>query len=118
MSAMNAPQGEPSLLEAPEIMELGRRLGNCPMVMRFGDDEPETLAIALSDIEGSMRAFLKEQLPKLADPTITGEQLEDVLMDVREEFRHILYHLHYPEFFRILEPTHDWLTVIKYPATK
>jgi len=37
--------------------------------------------------------------------------LEDLLMDIREEFRHILYHLHDPEFFRVVEPTHDWLTL-------
>ncbi|MCU1226403.1 MAG: hypothetical protein JWQ42_4496 [Edaphobacter sp.] len=55
--------------------------------------------------------FLDEQLPKLADPTVQGEQLEDFLMDIREEFRHILYHLHDPEFFRVVEPTHDWLTL-------
>jgi hypothetical protein len=30
-------------------------------------------------------------------------------MDVREEFRHILYHLHDPKFFRVVEPTHDSL---------
>lgn len=32
-------------------------------------------------------------------------------MDIREEFRHILHHLHDPEFFRVVEPTHDWLTL-------
>jgi hypothetical protein len=35
----------------------------------------------------------------------------DLLMDILEEFRHVLYHLHDPEFFRVLEPTHEWLTL-------
>jgi hypothetical protein len=39
--------------------------------------------------------------------------LEDVLMDVREEFRHILYHIHDPKFFRVAEPTHEWLAVVE-----
>ena len=39
------------------------------------------------------------------------EQLEDLLLDIREEFRQLLYHIHGPEFFRIAEPTHDWLAL-------
>ena len=78
---------------------------------RYGPEEPETLAHAFSDIEESLRKFLDQQLPKLADSSLQGEQLEDLLLDISEEFRHILYHLHDPEFFRVLEPTHEWLTL-------
>jgi hypothetical protein len=98
------------LLQTKEALaELGDRLAGCPMVAQYGAEEPGALLLAVSDLEGSFRVFLDEQLPKLADPTVQGEQLEDLLMDIREEFRHVLYHLHDPEFFRVVEPTHDWL---------
>jgi hypothetical protein len=100
------------LLQTKEALaELGDRLSACPMVAQYGAEEPGALLLAFSDLEGSFRVFLDEQLPKLADPTVQGEALEDLLMDIREEFRHILYHLHDPEFFRVVEPTHDWLTL-------
>jgi hypothetical protein len=57
-------------------------------------------------LEESLRLFLDEQLPKLSDPSVQGEQLEDLLLEIREEFRHVLYHLHDPVFFRAMEPTH------------
>jgi hypothetical protein len=34
-----------------------------------------------------------------------------VLLEVQQEFRHVLYHIHDPQLFRIMEPTHAWLTV-------
>jgi hypothetical protein len=88
---------------------LAQRLAASPALKRFPNptEEGQSIAYSLSDLEGSMRVFLDEQLPKLADPSVQGEALEDLILDVREEFRHILYHLHDPEFFRVVEPTHD-----------
>jgi len=87
------------------------RLRTAPVIARYGPAEAETLAHAFSDLEESLRKFLDEQLPRLADPSVQGEDLEDLLLDIREEFRHVLYHLHDPQFFRLLEPTHEWLAV-------
>ena len=69
------------------------------------------MAYSFDHIEQSMRAFLQVHLPKLLDPSVEGEGLEDVLVEIQEEFRHILYHIHDPEFFRVVEPTHDWLAL-------
>ena len=99
------------LQKRDQIDDLRERLAQCPMVTQFGQEEPGTLVHAFSDLEESFRRFLDKQLPKLADPAVKGESLEDVLLDVQEEFRHILYHLHDPQFFRLLEPTHEWLAV-------
>ncbi len=38
-------------------------------------------------------------------------RVKDLLLDIQQEFRHILYHIHDPQIFRVLEPTHGWLTV-------
>jgi hypothetical protein len=93
---------------------LVHRLSTSSVIARYGQEEAETLAHAFSDLEQSLRKFLDEQLPKLADPSLQGQVLEDLLPDIREEFRHVLYHLHDPKFFRVLEPTHEWLTVSSY----
>lgn len=108
------------ILQEPSVMEsLAERLAASPALKRFPNptEEGQSIAYSLSDLEGSMRVFLDEQLPKLVDPSVQGEALEDLILDVREEFRHILYHLHDPEYFRVMEPTHDWLTVQE-PAKK
>jgi hypothetical protein len=101
------------LQEREQIDNLRDRLKNCKTVARLGPEEAATLVHAFSDLEESFRAFLDTQLPKLTEPTVKGEELEDLLLDIREEFRHILYHIHDPEFFRLVEPTHEWLAVAK-----
>jgi hypothetical protein len=99
------------LLQSKEAFRnLVQRLSTAPVIAR-SQEEPETLAHAFSDLEVSLRKFLYEQLPRLADPSMQGEVLEDLLLEIREEFRHVLYHLHDPQFFRVLEPTHEWLMV-------
>jgi hypothetical protein len=99
------------LQKREQIDNLRERLASCPALVRFSSEEAWTLVHAFSDLEESLRVFLDEQLPKLADPSVQGEQLEDLLLDIREEFRHILYHIHDPEFFRAMEPTHEWLVL-------
>jgi hypothetical protein len=94
------------LQESEVIAELTKRLGERPLITKYGPDEPETLAHSFSDLEESFHRFLGEQLPKLIDSSTTGDVLDDLLLDIREEVRHILYHLQDPEFFRILEPSH------------
>ena len=101
------------LQEPHRIEDLRRRLSRCPLVAQYGQDESGVLAHAFSDLEESFRKVLDEQLPVLGDPSTQREQLEDLLLDMQQEFRHILYHLHDPQFFRVLEPTHEWLTVTR-----
>jgi hypothetical protein len=104
---------KPLLKETAAMESLAQRLAASPALKRFPNptEQGQSIAYSLSDLEGSMRVFLDEQLPKLTDPAVQGEALEDLILDVREEFRHILYHLHDPEYFRVIESTHDWLTV-------
>lgn len=94
------------LQQRKAVTELTRRLADCPLVARYGHDEPETLVHAFSDLEESFHKFLDEQLPRLSDPSTQGEALEELLLDIREQVRHMLYHLRDPEFFRILDPVH------------
>lgn len=106
---------QPLLQSAQAMDDLTQKLESCPSVAREGPDEAPTLVHALSDIEESCRRYLGEQLPKLVDAATAGRELEDVLIDILEEFRHIAYHIHDPEYFRAIEPTHDWITVTGKP---
>lgn len=111
---------EERLLRNVDVMEsVAQRIAASPALIRFRDpsEEAQSIAYSLSDLEDSFRVFLDEQLPKLVDPSVRGEQLEDLLLDIREEFRHILYHIHDPEFFRVVEPTHEWLTLAETKTT-
>ena len=40
--------------------------------------------------------------PKLADPQVTASALIDVLLDIGEEFRTILWHIQEPKFYSYL----------------
>lgn len=64
-----------------------------------GEPLTGTLAHALLDLEQPFCTTLDELLPKLLDETLTAEQLDDVLFGIREELRHVLYHVKDTKFF-------------------
>lgn len=87
-----------------------RRLSALPSVNRFdkpGEAQAETIVHALSDIEEAFEELRRQLLPKLVDPNVTGKQLEDVLFETGEVFRHVLYHIYDPEFFRLYRPPNE-----------
>ncbi len=61
-----------------------------------------TIAHALSDLEDSFCVVVKELLPKLLDETKSAEELDELLLDVGEELRHILYHIKDTRYFGYL----------------
>jgi len=89
---------------------LADRLSKCPEVAKHDEGagkEAGTLAHAFGDLEESFRAFLDEELPRLMSDQASPAELFDVLLDIGEEFRHILYHIHDPKFYRYLNGQHD-----------
>jgi hypothetical protein len=81
------------------------RLSGIPSVKQFdqpGEPQAATLAHSLGDLEQSFRATLDELLPRLLDPQKTPAELNDVLLDIGEELRHVLYHIKDPRFFSYL----------------
>jgi hypothetical protein len=84
---------------------LDHRLSDCPAVKKFSTpdwDEPSTLVHSLADLEESFQRYVKELLPRLLAPNIDESSIEDVLYDITEELRHVLYHIQDPRFFRHL----------------
>jgi hypothetical protein len=96
---------KPILKTVERINELAKRLSECPEITRYDsgeDKEAWALADGFSDLEEAFRTFLDEYLPKLADPQVRGEALVEVLQDIGEEFRTILWHIQEPKFYSYL----------------
>jgi len=90
---------------AAELKALAERLSVCKQVTQHDTpDEKQawTLAHDLLDLAGSFRAFLENQLPRLRDPELDSDQLNAALLEIGEEFRHILYHIRDSEFYAYL----------------
>jgi len=79
-----------------EIITLTTILEKCEQVTRYSTKEENqagTLAHGLIDMESSMRKIIEEHIPKLYNSNIDSEQIDDIILDIGEELRHILYHI-------------------------
>lgn len=93
------------LHETSKLKELSKKLSRCEAVSRFDTDrEPEgwTLAHSFAHLEESFRKFLDEQLPRLMKGQLLEEELEELLHEIGEEFRHVIYHIKDPLYYRYL----------------
>ena len=62
--------------------------------LELPDRDHEAIVHALTDIAASVEKVYGELLPKLLnEPDMATEALQDTLWDMREEFRHIQYHI-------------------------
>ena len=94
------------LRDQAAIKRLADLLSNCPEVTKYDQGEEQeagVLAHSFGDLEDSFRTFLNEQLPKLIDEHTSPAELYDVLLEIGEEFRHILYHIGDSKFYRYLQ---------------
>jgi hypothetical protein len=96
---------EKILGDARAVVELARRLNDCPEVARVVGGEREgfeTLAYAIAEIEESLRSILERHLPRLADPDADCSKLNGTLLDIGEELRHVMYHVKDAKFYAYL----------------
>jgi len=87
---------------------LERRLADSSAVKKFSTsdrDEVSTLVHSLADLEESFDRYVNELLPRLLAPNVDASSVEDVLFEITEELRHVLYHIQDPKFFRHLTET-------------
>lgn len=96
----------PNLLGDPaKLKALADRLSRCPEVTRYDEGENReawTISHAFADLEESFRKFLDDHLPKLMQDQAEASRTYDLLLEIGEELRHILYHLKDPRFYRYL----------------
>ena len=96
-----------SLLDrkSSEIKYLADSIFNIENVKKYCSDqhdEATTLAHAVVDIEKSCSILLNNSIPKLFDKTLSTEKKYDLLLDIGEELRHILYHINDSRFYNYL----------------
>ncbi|PIQ18030.1 MAG: hypothetical protein COZ75_02885 [Flavobacteriaceae bacterium CG_4_8_14_3_um_filter_34_10] len=65
--------------------------------------ESETLAHSILDIEESCKTLLNNLFPKLEPTTLSQDEINELLFDIGEELRHILYHINDPKFYDYLK---------------
>jgi len=65
--------------------------------------ESETLAHSILDIEESCKTLLNNLFPKLEPTTLSQDEINELLFDIGEEMRHILYHINDPKFYDYLK---------------
>lgn len=96
------------LNRSPKIVELNKRYSK-------PEETPEawTLAHAFRDIGESSHKIFAIILPKLMHSNPNGQETTDLLLDIGEEFRHILYHIRDPKFFEYLFPVEDPVRGVK-----
>ena len=95
-----------NILNLEGMKALADRLSKIPEITRRneGDDiEAVTLAHAFLDLEESFRKYLDHLLPRLVKEQLSDAEIIDLLGDIGEDFRHILYHIKDPKFYRYLQ---------------
>jgi hypothetical protein len=94
-----------SHLSEEQVVALARRLGAIPNVTRLDvDDEPQaqTIAHAIGDMLDSMERVRNAIVPTLLDKSLSPDDLNNALLDLGEELRHILYHARDTKYFSYL----------------
>jgi len=98
MSDVNSEFGE----RYARLMDVVSRCERVRQFDRPDELEASTLAHAFLDLEESFARFVKEQLPELIRGELSESEICAKLDDIGEEFRHILYHIRDPRFYRHL----------------
>lgn len=69
---------------------------------RPDEPESETLAHAFLDINESCKTLTNELFPKLEFANLSEDEVNELLFDIGEELRHIIYHIKDPKFYEYL----------------
>lgn len=101
---------EPIIIGPEDVSSLATRLERLDVVREHdGPDyrEAEYLAQSLAELEESFRRYLNLLLPRLVQDDLSNKDLAVALHDIGEEFRHVLYHIKDPKYFRYLPDRED-----------
>ena len=91
-----------SLDTAEKVKMLSERLARSPQIARLDAGEAGTLAHALADLEEEFFRFLNDTLPRVTRQEVTDSELDELLQEAGEQFRHIIYHLRDPSYYEYL----------------
>ena len=91
--------------EGEKYKQLATRLSKLKKISSLDsatERECDTLAHSFLDLKDSFKKFNDVFLPIMFDINTTDEELEDVLTDIGDEFRHILYHIKDSKYYQYL----------------
>jgi hypothetical protein len=98
--------GKPLFQDIKDLKALAEFLSESPVVVTSNEDDPRKeaweLAHTLSDLEESFRKCLDFYFPRLKDQSCSPSEVKDLLLDIGEELRHILYHIENARFYDYL----------------
>lgn len=105
---MSLFEGNEILTSVDRVKRLAALLAKAPQVTRHDShshEEAEALADSFAEMEKLMREFLRSELPRLTETSLPPNEVFDVLLDIGEVFRRILYHMiEQQKFYRYLVP--------------
>jgi hypothetical protein len=92
-----------------KLKRLISNLEKCERVMRHStkeENQADTIANALIDIEISLQK-IREAVSKLYLEKLREEEVDDLILDIGEELRHILYHINDTKVYDYLKSNTD-----------
>ena len=103
---------EKAVGDGKRILDLAHLLGRVPRVRRLGanygsngsDEIATEAATGIVDIQHSLTRLFEDVLPRLESLKPEGEEFEDVLDEIAEEYRHIHYHIVNTRLFNYVVP--------------
>jgi hypothetical protein len=100
-----------SLKSTDQVHQLADRLKQMPRVRasahRQGtsiEEEAWQIATALSDVEESAQELFGTLVPRLLNAAPDGEETNDIVNEIGEAYRHILYHILDTKMFGYVVP--------------
>lgn len=86
-----------------EINKLAKRLAEVELIAKYNEGkhkEAWNIAYAFPDLEASFEKFSQDLLPKLLKSNLSDDEIKETLIEIGEEFRHIIYHIKDSRYFK------------------
>jgi hypothetical protein len=86
-----------------------RNLEKCERVTKHStkeENQADTLANSFIDIEEALK-IINEQIPQLYQKDLTSDEVDELILEIGEELRHILYHIEDTRVFDYLKTTDE-----------
>ena len=88
-----------------KVFHLAKILSRSSKVNSYADKknkESWTLAHSFNDLEESVKTLMNDLFPKLMADSMHENEINELFLDIGEEFRHIIYHIKDPNFYRYI----------------
>jgi len=87
------------------MIDLQKILSKCEKVNNYDTGkakESDILSYSLTELNESFRRFIEELFPQLIHKDLEEEEIYNLLHEIGEEFRHILYHIKDSNYYNYL----------------